>query len=419
MQRKEQPSVTALHVAQGLLACAGDKNSSNLVDEETRKLTQYFFDTALSKYPYSLGWLSLQTVGLFSYSTQKNIFSMAVIGYPEHCAGRKLFIEHTVLSAIKDRKIEQVLVIGGGFDPLISRLHRLFDEVHFFEVDRGETRSIKLEVIEKLNIQGKNLHFVECDLIRDKLIDKLRHSNFDPTKRTVAIAEGLLIYLSEQHITSLLKTLKEDILSENSIFITSFHETCDNDYKEGRASFRWYANMAKKVGESYHFALKLDQVPSFLHKNGFSLEGKLTNFNLQRQCGNSKVTEHTEGLVPENYVILKPKTLQSEQKIIAVPDIKIINNAHTLAQFRKETALLYSSSRKNEEKEFKVPVRENHSFMNPTTLGAGLGAAVAFYMGGSMNLLFRTGLGIALGAGIAKGGEKIKEYYDDYKKMTP
>jgi hypothetical protein len=313
-----------------------------------------------------------------------------------------------------------VLVIGGGFDALTLKLYGLFPDIHFFEIDRGETRTIKLEAIKTLNIQSKNLHFIECDLGHDKLIDKLLETHcFDPLKNTIAIAEGVLIYLSEKEVSDLFKTLKDDILSKESIFITSFHETCEETVKEGRGAFQWYADMAKKVGEGYRFFKRLDHIPEFVYQNGFSLESKLTNFSLQQQCGDKKVTRKTEKLVPENYVILKIGALHSIQKIDEVPDVQLVKNANELVQLRKDVVRKYSfSQEKKEEMECKLPVFQNH-FSNRALFGAGLGVTTAFYMGGGpLKLLFRAGVGGMIGAATILGAEKMKEYYESRKSVA-
>ncbi len=47
-------------------------------------------------------------------------------------------------------------------------------------------------------VLGDNLRYIECDLGENNLQDKLKLHGFNQNRRTLVIAEGLTMYLSEE-----------------------------------------------------------------------------------------------------------------------------------------------------------------------------------------------------------------------------
>jgi methyltransferase (TIGR00027 family) len=100
----------------------------------------------------------------------------------------------------------QIVVVGAGFDPLSLELRLDFPVAEFWEVDHPATQRHKLRGLPQTGTE--RLHFIAVDLNAAALDgDALIKSSFDPAKRTFWIAEGLLMYLEADKISSLMKTL--------------------------------------------------------------------------------------------------------------------------------------------------------------------------------------------------------------------
>ena len=122
-----------------------------------------------------------------------------------HYALRKKCISQLARSALANG-ISQVAILGAGFDPLSSELQRDFSTAEFWEVDHLATQRYKLRACSEIGVE--RVHFVAIDLGAAGLDrDALIRSEFDPTKRTFWIAEGLLMYFPADIVSSLMKTL--------------------------------------------------------------------------------------------------------------------------------------------------------------------------------------------------------------------
>src|SRR5439155_7030560 len=130
---------------------------------------------------------------------------ITIPGIMLHYALRKRCIRGLVRSALANG-VAQVVVLGAGFDPLSSEWQREFPTALFTEIDHPATQRHKVRACSEIGIEG--VHFVAVDLSAAGLDrEALIKSDFDPTKRTFWIAEGLLMYFPADVASSLMKTL--------------------------------------------------------------------------------------------------------------------------------------------------------------------------------------------------------------------
>src|SRR5215813_3156178 len=123
----------------------------------------------------------------------KLIERITIPGILLHYALRKKCIGGLVRSALANG-ISQVVIIGAGFDPLSFELHHGFPSVRFWEIDHPATQRHKRRAFSKLGTE--RMHFVAMDLSASNFDgEALIKNGFEPTQRTVWIAEGLLMYL--------------------------------------------------------------------------------------------------------------------------------------------------------------------------------------------------------------------------------
>jgi methyltransferase (TIGR00027 family) len=138
-----------------------------------------------------------------------------------HYVLRKKCIAGLVRSALINGAT-QVVIIGAGFDPLSFELHQEFPSVQFWEIDHPATQRHKLRTFSKIG--AERLHFVAMDLSATTFDSEALIENcFDPTQRTVWIAEGLLMYLTLDVVSSLMRTLKS-LSAPGSQFVFTFME---------------------------------------------------------------------------------------------------------------------------------------------------------------------------------------------------
>ena len=151
----------------------------------------------------------------------KLIERLTIPGILLHYALRKKCIAGLVRSALINGAT-QVVIIGAGFDPLSLELHQQFPSAQFWEIDHPATQRHKLRTFSK--IDAERLHFVAMDLSATTFDNEaLIKNSFDPTQRAVWIAEGLLMYLTPDIVSSLMKTSKS-LSAPGSQFVFTFME---------------------------------------------------------------------------------------------------------------------------------------------------------------------------------------------------
>jgi methyltransferase (TIGR00027 family) len=125
----------------------------------------------------------------------------------------------------------QVIILGAGFDPLSLELHREFPSVKFWEIDHPATQRYKVGALPK--IRTERLHFIASDLSTVGLDEvQLIKRSFDPAQATVWVAEGLLMYLPADIISSMTGKLKS-MSTPGSQFAFTFMEK----QSDGRTRF--------------------------------------------------------------------------------------------------------------------------------------------------------------------------------------
>jgi methyltransferase (TIGR00027 family) len=116
---------------------------------------------------------------------------------------RKRWIESRVRAAIAEGA-SQLVVLGAGLDTLGVRLAMEFPEIRVIEIDHPATMSVKRSVVEmRLGRDGPVM--VERDFVRDDWNQfVLSTGAIDHKRRTIFLAEGLLMYLPEARVRLLL-----------------------------------------------------------------------------------------------------------------------------------------------------------------------------------------------------------------------
>jgi methyltransferase (TIGR00027 family) len=215
--QNEQASRTALLIGASLVLLHRDPKHSGLVSKTSADLCAQMLEMYSSQ---TRLFLKIVRQNWFR-PIAKLIEHMTIPGILLHYSLRKKCIAELVRSALVNGAT-QVVIVGAGFDPLSFELHQGFRRAQFWEVDHPATQRHKLRAFPKMGVE--RLHFVALDLNATAL-DKeaLIKSGFDPAQRTCWIAEGLLMYLPADIVSSMMRTLKS-LSAPGSQFAFTFME---------------------------------------------------------------------------------------------------------------------------------------------------------------------------------------------------
>ena len=125
-------------------------------------------------------------------------------------ATRTRYFRRTISQAVKEQGIEQILILGSGFDTLAVRKAKYSQNfgVRFFEIDRPEIMECK-QAIFSANGLDKNAVYVGLDYTQEKFISKLKEQGLDPNKPTFVLWEGNTFYLEKEKVIETLATLAQ------------------------------------------------------------------------------------------------------------------------------------------------------------------------------------------------------------------
>ena len=251
--QNDQASRTALLIAASLIILHHDPKHSGLVS----KTSAEFCGRVLDSYSAKTRLLSKIARQSWFRAIARMIERITIPGIFLHYALRKKCIAKLARSALANGTT-QLVVIGAGFDPLSSELQQEFPTALFWEIDHPATQRHKIRACSEIGIE--RVHFVAADL-SGGTFDKeaLVKSNFNPAQRTFWIAEGLLMYLTGDTVSLLMRTLA-GLSGRGSQFAFTFMEKG----ADGRSRFDSQTSLVdwwlRKRGEPFLWASTRDEL---------------------------------------------------------------------------------------------------------------------------------------------------------------
>jgi len=181
---------------------------------------------------------------------------------------RVRFMDDLLNARIKDG-LEQLVIIGAGYD---SRAYRIdIPETGFlvFEVDQKATQQRKIRKLKSFltDIPGY-VTFVSMDIEKENLEDKLLAAGYDADQKTLFIMEGVVMYLTEAVVGELFTFIAGRSGKGSSVVFDHLPESMvdgTEQTREGRSMHRFVL----KKGEPFRFGMDPEQMDQFLSEKGF------------------------------------------------------------------------------------------------------------------------------------------------------
>ncbi|HVP22200.1 MAG TPA: SAM-dependent methyltransferase [Anaerolineaceae bacterium] len=187
-----------------------------------------------------------------------------------------------LLSEALDQGIQQLVILGAGFDSRPYRFDRLKKGVKVFEVDHPATQKNKRKQLERIlgpdGLPGY-VTLVPVDFTRDALADRLSECGYSERLKTLFIWEGVTMYLDAPAVDSTLAFVAGHSASGSSIvfdFLCQQPEPLKQDIGILIVSF-----LRRFFKEVRSFELELDQIEAYLTTRGFSQVRNITAAELQ------------------------------------------------------------------------------------------------------------------------------------------
>jgi methyltransferase (TIGR00027 family) len=213
--------------------------------------------------------LALARVGLVRRTLQRLYDRAGGPGPRASAIARTRLIDDALAEAVA--KVEQVVILGAGFD---SRAHRLaaLDRCAVFEVDHPATQALKRRRLADVRDRAtRAVTYVAVDFERDDLLGGLRAAGYHPQAPGVFVWEGVTNYLTAEAVDVTLAAIRALASAGSTLLFTYVDRAV---LEPGRGGFpeaaRWLDAVSRR-GEPWTFGLAPAALEEFLAARGFSL----------------------------------------------------------------------------------------------------------------------------------------------------
>lgn len=260
--KKGRPSITAEGVA-ALRAAEAKKT------EQERVCYDPFAEDFLSiKFRFLKYW-PFRPIALW-------VVERIIPGLAGDVIGRVRYIDDCLKAGINDG-LEQLVILGAGYDSRAYRFNELKNGIKVFELDHPATQKVKVGKVKKiLGSLPPHVVYIPIDFNKDNLENKLLEKGYDKNLKTFFIWEGVTMYLSDEAIDETLTFVACNSKQGSSIiFDYVFKSFLDETMKmEGIQQIemvrRAYERLdAPLTDERFTFGIPEGTVVEFLSRRGF------------------------------------------------------------------------------------------------------------------------------------------------------
>jgi len=225
---------------------------------------------------------------LMKYSLSRAILKKMIFKAPglyEYVIARTKFTDEVFKNLAEN--VEQVLILGAGFDSRAKRFSNELKNVKIFEIDALATQQAKINKFKEKNIEfTPNIKFISIDFTKESLAQKLDDAGFQRNRTCLFLLEGLTYYLNQEAINNTFNLIK-DYSAQESILVfdyasalTSRQENIDDD-----PTMRKQYKVLAKAGEKPGFLIE-EPIQDLLAKYDFKVIDELDSTELAEKYFN-------------------------------------------------------------------------------------------------------------------------------------
>jgi methyltransferase (TIGR00027 family) len=193
-----------------------------------------------------------------------------VPGAVGEAVARTRLIDDYLKSCIDDG-IQQLVILGAGYDSRAYRIDGLKGKVGVFEVDHPATQRVKTHRLRKIfGFLPDHVVYVPIDFDKEELDKRLFESGYDGNLKTLFIWEGVTMYISAEAVDETLSFVASNSGEGSSIiFNYTFQSVIDGTYDLGAWEREFHLEVLAKLGEPWIFGIEEGTIDEFLSKRGF------------------------------------------------------------------------------------------------------------------------------------------------------
>jgi methyltransferase (TIGR00027 family) len=165
--------------------------------------------------------------------------------------------------------VEQLVILGAGYDSRPYRSLGAGDAVAVFEVDHPATQEVKAAKVRELfGTIPDHVTFVPVDFCRDDLGHCLSRGGYRPGRKTLFIWEGVTYYLTAEAVDATLGFVTRNSGRGSSIIFDYFPRSVIDGTCRTREA-RGLVKLVERMGEPFRFGIEDHELRQFLSARGF------------------------------------------------------------------------------------------------------------------------------------------------------
>ena len=178
--------------------------------------------------------------------------------------------------------LQQLVILGAGYDSRAYRFEQLKKGVKVFEIDHPATQQVKMDKVkEVLGELPSHVTYVGVDFTTQTLEQRLPESGYDEQLKTLFIWEGVVMYLTPQSVDSTLGFIAHHAGADSQVvFDYIYTALLDGTVKHGEVSRM--RRVRRVSGEGLTFAIPEETIEGFLTQRGFSRVKNVTSEDLKQ-----------------------------------------------------------------------------------------------------------------------------------------
>ncbi len=202
-------------------------------------------------------------------------------------AARERYIDDFLIDRLAGG-LDQIVLLGAGYDSRPYRFEGLKQSGKVFEVDYPATQSVKIATLRQiLGEIPAHVVFVDIDFNSQSLEQRLTDCGYDPVLKTLFIWQGVTYYLTPEAVDSTLAFIAHRSGTGSSIVF----DYIDQSVLQGGGRHGEVSNMRRYrglTGEGMIFGIPDGTIESFLAERGFAQVKNISSTDLHRLYFNGK-----------------------------------------------------------------------------------------------------------------------------------
>jgi methyltransferase (TIGR00027 family) len=169
-----------------------------------------------------------------------------------------------------DEELEQLVILGAGYDTRAYRIEGLKERIKVFEIDHPVTQGMKIEKVKQIfGSLPDHVTYVPVDFELDDLGERLMENGYDRALKTLFLMEGLIMYIPPEAVDKILSFISKNSGRDSAILFDYYLKSVVDGTSQLEVG-RNIHNHLKQVGEPLKFGIEEGMTEEFLQERGFS-----------------------------------------------------------------------------------------------------------------------------------------------------